>query len=216
MKRALSRLRTSEISPAMTHAALPIGVAQQARATPDSEAQFESFVVAHQDRALRVALRMLSGDRAGAEDVVQDALVRAHGALGKFRGESQLSTWFERILIREVYRYLRSPWCRWFGGQSPAELPSASAWPNAEPWLAPRIEAALARLSTHQRAAFVLVHLEGYTVEETSELMGRAPGTIKSHLHRALKRLRSDLADFRPESHANPSSDQDSTHEASS
>ena len=50
-----------------------------------------------------------------------------------------------------------------------------------------------------QREAFVLVHLEGYTVRETAEITGRAAGTIKSHLHRALKALRKELADLAPE-----------------
>jgi RNA polymerase sigma-70 factor (ECF subfamily) len=44
---------------------------------------------------------------------------------------------------------------------------------------------------------FVLVHLEGFTVRETAELLGRPEGTVKSHLHRALARLRQELADLR-------------------
>ncbi|MCX5865959.1 MAG: RNA polymerase sigma factor, partial [Proteobacteria bacterium] len=61
-----------------------------------------------------------------------------------------------------------------------------------------RIGAALEKLSSGQRSAFALVHLEGMTVEETATVLKKSPGTIKSHLHRALVRLRQDLADLDP------------------
>jgi RNA polymerase sigma-70 factor (ECF subfamily) len=54
-------------------------------------------------------------------------------------------------------------------------------------------------LSAGQREAFVLVHMEGMTVVEAAETLNRAPGTIKSHLHRALKALRAELGDLREE-----------------
>jgi DNA-directed RNA polymerase specialized sigma24 family protein len=49
-------------------------------------------------------------------------------------------------------------------------------------------------LSANERAAFALVHLEGFTVEDTARIRGRRSGTIKSHLHRALAKLRRELA----------------------
>ena len=62
-----------------------------------------------------------------------------------------------------------------------------------------RIAAGLQKLSRGQREAFVLVHLEGFTVSEAATALGKAPGTIKSHLHRAVQRLRLELADLREE-----------------
>ena len=59
-----------------------------------------------------------------------------------------------------------------------------------------RIAQALAALTRRQREVFVLVHLEGYSVREAAELLERSPGTLKSHLHRALIALRCDLADL--------------------
>ena len=64
-----------------------------------------------------------------------------------------------------------------------------------------RIFRALERLPRRQRETFVLVHMEQFTVKETASLIGVSMGTIKVHLHRALKALRSDLADLR-EPHA--------------
>jgi RNA polymerase sigma-70 factor (ECF subfamily) len=57
---------------------------------------------------------------------------------------------------------------------------------------------ALNGLSQGQREAFVLVHLEGFTVAESAQILGKAPGTIKSHLHRAVRALRRRLEDVWP------------------
>ena len=157
---------------------------------------FASFVASHQDRALRLALRLVSGDRAAAEDVVQEAFVRAHRGLDRFRGEAKLSTWFDRILVREAYRHHRRPWRRWLAGEEPEEYLPSERRDEGDPLLRSRISKALAGLTAHQRTAFVLIHLEGHTVTETAERMGRSPGTVKSHLHRALKHLRAELEDL--------------------
>ena len=166
-----------------------------AEARADLEDRFERLVREHQDRALGLALRLIPGDRAAAEDVVQDAFVRAHRGLAQFRGDSKLSTWFDRILIREAYRHFRRPWRRWRTGEDPEvhAPPAAQTQDGADPFLRRRIEAALASLSAPQRTVFVLVHFEGYTVNEVAGLLGRSPGTVKSHLHRSLKRLRAEL-----------------------
>ncbi len=158
-------------------------------------AAFDRLLVEHQDRALRLALRLLSGDRAGAEDVVQEAFVRAYKGLERFRGDASLTTWFDQILVRECYRHLRSPWRRWFAGEplDADEVPARVA--VSDPGLQRQIEGALASLSAHQRTVFVLVHLEGYSITEAARLMRRSPGTLKSHLHRALSTLRKQLGE---------------------
>lgn len=176
------------------------------------ELNFDGFVADHQDRALRIALRMLSGDRAAAEDVVQEAFVRAHRGLAQFRGDARLSTWFDRILIREAYRHFRRPWRRWLPSEAPESHMQPTRAPDGDPWLRARVEKSLARLSGHQRIVFVLVHMEGHTVSEVAELMGRSTGTVKSHLHRALKSLRVDLADLTiRQDEKNPSTGRDRT-----
>jgi DNA-directed RNA polymerase specialized sigma24 family protein len=77
-----------------------------------------------------------------------------------------------------------------------ADPRSASGTPRTDPALRRRIGDAIAALPRGQREAFVLVHLEELTVAEAASATGRAVGTIKSHLHRALASLRDQLADL--------------------
>ena len=62
-----------------------------------------------------------------------------------------------------------------------------------------RIQEAMEALSDGQREVFVLVYLEGLTLDQSAEILGKAPGTVRTHLHRALKALRRDLEALRRE-----------------
>jgi len=160
--------------------------------------EFARFAEARRGRALRLAFRLLGGDQATAEDVVQNAFFRAYRGLGAFRGEASLDTWFYRILVREVQRQRRWQGVRrLFWADPEAAPPAVDPSPRRDPGLRRRIAAALERLSAGQREAFVLVHLEELTVAEAAEVLGKAVGTVKSHLHRALGALREDLSDLR-------------------
>jgi RNA polymerase sigma-70 factor (ECF subfamily) len=171
-------------------------VALRTAVAEDREARFAAFAASHRERALRLAWRLVGGDAAAAEDVTQDAFVKAYRGLGQFRDEAQLSTWFYRILVRQAYSFLR--WRRVrerFGGDVPEEPPDSAPTPESDPALQRRIAQALATLPRTQRDAFLLVNLEGFTVNEAAEIMGRAPGTLKSNLHRARLALRRQLDD---------------------
>jgi len=159
---------------------------------------FEALVGARRDDAVRLAFRLLRGDAAAAEDVAQNAFLRAYHALPRFRAEASLDTWFYRILIREVQRHRRWLAVRrvWTSDTSDPPEP-ADERPEGDPALRRRIVQALERLTRSQREAFVLVHLEGMSVTEAAAILGKAVGTLKSHLHRALDSLRRDLADLR-------------------
>jgi RNA polymerase sigma-70 factor (ECF subfamily) len=171
---------------------------ERSRAEPDLEHRFRCLVDSHRDRALRLAWRLVGGDEAAAEDVTQEAFVKAYGGLKRFRGEAALETWFYRILVRQAYSHRRWRAVRevWSGGaldDPPDPLPSAPG----DPALRRCIGAARDRLSRSQREVFVLVHLEGFRVRECAEVLGKPIGTVKSHLHRALASLRRELADLR-------------------
>ncbi len=84
---------------------------------------------------------------------------------------------------------------RWTAAQ-PTEPADPRPEPSGDPALRRRIACALDRLSRGQREVFVLVHLEGFTVRECSEVLGKPEGTVKSHLHRALAKLRQELGDL--------------------
>jgi RNA polymerase sigma-70 factor (ECF subfamily) len=151
---------------------------------------FVAFVDTHRERAVRVAFRLL-GDEQAALDVTQEAFLRASDKLGSLREPVALEAWFWKVLVRQAHNHRRwrkvRRWVPFF--ESPA-APRLS-----DPVLRRRIEASLARLTTRQRDAFVLVRLEGFSVEDAAKTLGCASGTLKSHLHRALTALRTDLAD---------------------
>jgi RNA polymerase sigma-70 factor (ECF subfamily) len=170
----------------------------------DLEQRFDAFVNGYRDRAIRIAWRLLGRDSAAAEDVTQEAFARAYRALGGFRDEAKLSTWFYRILVNEVRRHqrwsaLRESWRT--GDREPdgvADPATSGDLARPDPGLRRRIGEAIAALPRGQREAFVLVHLEGFTLQEAASATGRAVGTMKSHLHRGLASLRKRLADLAP------------------
>lgn len=176
---------------------LGIGVLDHAVTTAEREERFSAFVASHRERARRLAWRLVGGDEAAAEDITQDAFVRAYQALSSFRAEASLATWFYRILVRQAQNYRRWRAVRelWSAGWRDAS-PVCASEGLGDPGLRRRIVRALDHLSRRQREAFILVHLEGFTVQECADLLGKSVGTIKSHLHRALTALRHELADL--------------------
>jgi RNA polymerase sigma-70 factor (ECF subfamily) len=161
----------------------------------DLEVRFGAFVASHRNKAHRLAWRLIGGDADAAEDVAQDAFVKAYRALSRFREDSSLETWFYRILVNEAHRHrrwraVRQRWSAIGDGE-----PAAASFSTGDPVLERRISQALAKLTRRQREAFILVHFEGFTVRETGQQLGTREGTVKSHLHRALTALRKELAD---------------------
>ena len=161
------------------------------------EARFLAFVEAHQDRAVRIAWRLVGGDAAAAEDVAQEAFLRAHRSLDRFREDGSMPAWFFGILVNEARRWRR--WravrLRWNALWDDGIADPAPA-PDGDPALRRRIAAAVDALPAGQREAFVLVHFEGFSVDDAARVLGKAPGTLKSHLNRALVRLRASLGDL--------------------
>jgi len=172
----------------------------EARARADvlaRDARFSAFVKEHQDRAVRIAWRLLGGDDAAAEDVAQEAFVRAFRGLERFREDASMAAWFYGILVNEArrarrWRAVRARWNAAWDHDPPDPMPRA----DTEPMLRARIAVAVDRLSQGQREAFVLAYLEGFSVEQVAQQLGKSAGTIKSHLHRALVSLRDNLGDL--------------------
>ena len=81
-------------------------VALDAEATrADLEERFQALVGTHRERAVRLAWRLVGGDDAAAEDVAQEAFVRAYRALPRFREEASLSTWFYRFVLQKAHHF---------------------------------------------------------------------------------------------------------------
>jgi RNA polymerase sigma-70 factor (ECF subfamily) len=167
----------------------------------------------HRDRLWAVALRT-TGDPEEAADALQDALVAAFRRADSFRGDSAVTTWLHRIVVNACLDRLRRRKVRRadalpddldqlpraaLGGTSVA--PSATVVDPGE--LAvdhERRSAVLAALDTlplDQRAALVLVDMEGYSVEETARILDCAPGTVKSRCSRGRARLLPLLVEHR-------------------
>lgn len=161
----------------------------------DREERFRRFVETHQNRAVRIAWRLLGGDDDGAEEVAQEAFLRAYRGLDRFDDDRSMSAWFYGIVVNEARR--RRRWAavraRWNALWSD-ETRDPKPHDDGDPALRDRIAAAIRRLPNAQRECFVLVFLEGFQIAEAARHLGKAEGTVKTHLHRALAALRSDLA----------------------
>ncbi len=151
---------------------------------------FEEIVRRHRDRLWAVALRTMREPEEAA-DALQDALISAYRAAGSFRGESAVTTWLHRIVVNACLDRIRRRQVRSTvplpeeGPGEPADLRDRVA----ERDTAMAIEEALGRLPVEQRAAIVLVDIEGYSVADTAVLLKVAEGTVKSRCARGRARL---------------------------
>jgi len=159
------------------------------RAQSGDVAAFESLYRLHSDRIYGLCLRM-AGDRTRAEDLTQEAFVRAWQKLDSFRFGSQFGTWLHRLAVNVVLSELRKR-----DDETLDELPEPTVAARST-GLAIDLERAIQTLPTKARWVFVLHDVEGYKHAEIAEIAGIAVGTSKAQLHRARKILVSEL---RPE-----------------
>jgi RNA polymerase sigma-70 factor (ECF subfamily) len=181
-------------------------VALANRLARNVDAAFPTLVADHQDRLYTIALRLL-GDRRDAEEVAQDALVRAFRAMHDYPRERvaalRLRPWLASIavnLARNRRRRLderRPPGSLeplLDAGFDPPSPGRAAPAVTAERHETQReLAAALIRLTPAVRAAIVLRHVDGLSVAEVAEALGRPEGTIKAQVHRGLRELRAIL-----------------------
>jgi RNA polymerase sigma-70 factor (ECF subfamily) len=156
---------------------------------------FGELVRRHRDRLWAVALRTL-GDREEAADAVQDALVSAYRAAHTFRGQSAVTTWLHRITVNACLDRARKAASRKTSPMDDNERleqllePHESAEAPAERQdLHRELFAALRTLPADQRAALVLVDMQGYPVAEAARVLGVPTGTVKSRCARGRARL---------------------------
>ncbi|MEU3896032.1 RNA polymerase sigma factor SigM [Streptomyces sp. NPDC045251] len=166
---------------------------------------FGELVRRHRDRLWAVALRTL-GDREEAADAVQDALVSAYRAAHTFRGQAAVTTWLHRITVNACLDRARKAASRKTAPVDdtdrleqllePHEAASAPAERND---LHRQLLEALDTLPTDQRAALVLVDMQGYPVAEAARVLDVPAGTIKSRCARGRARLLPLLTHLRPD-----------------
>lgn len=157
-----------------------------------TEAEFELTVLPEADHLYGLALAIV-GDPAEAEDIVQETMTSAWRAWKSVRDPGRRSAWLTRICVNHAIRSRRLLHRRilWSGERWGTEerLPAFLGAPLVD------LRRAFRSLSARQRAAFVLHHVDGYTLEEFAHLLGCRPGTARSHLGRAITKLRRELAD---------------------
>ena len=133
------------------------------------------------------------GSPADAEEVAQDAFVRAWLALRGFRGEASFSTWLYRIAVRRAFDRAQSLRTRRGreAGLEAAEHAAAPASGEAGSLEMRRLERLIDELSPAQRAAVTLYYLEDQSVERVAATLELPENTVKTHLSRARAALRS-------------------------
>jgi RNA polymerase sigma-70 factor (ECF subfamily) len=171
----------------------------------DSNA-FEVLAERHQQKAYHIAFGF-ARDREEAKDLSQDAFLKAFMNLKNFDGRSSFYTWFYRILVNVCLDHKRRRSSRTneefnesVENQVEPSHPSAlAATPDKvvmASQLSNKVGVALEALPAKQRTAFILKNQQGLSIKEIAEVMDTAEGTVKVHLHRAVKALRETLAEF--------------------
>jgi RNA polymerase sigma-70 factor (ECF subfamily) len=152
---------------------------------------FEELYRRHVGHVHALCLR-LSADPARAEELTQEAFVRAWEKLPTFQGKSSFETWLHRLAVNVALGERRSlgRYRDRFEQPESEEPPGAI---HAAPGSALDLERAISALPTQARAVFVLHDVEGYAHGEIADLCGLSEGTCRSHLHRARKLLREAL-----------------------
>lgn len=171
---------------------------------------FADLVARHRDRLWAVALRTC-GNPEDAADGLQEGLVAAYRRAGSFRGDAAVTTWLHRVVVNACLDRLRAQRSRAASAlpddlddRGLAPLASGGAESDARDPLdaavaadrRARVLAALRTLPVEQRAALVLVDLEGHPVAEAAAILDCAPGTVKSRCSRGRARLAVLLADL--------------------
>ena len=163
----------------------------------------------HRDRLWAVALRT-TGNPEDAADGLQDGLIAAYRRAGSFRGEAAVTTWLHRVVVNACLDRIRAARVRRTDAL-PDDLDEhrdrgSPATSSADDPADTAIRAerrqqvldALATLPAEQRAALVLVDMEGYPVSEVAEMLDCAVGTVKSRCSRGRSRLAELLGVLRP------------------
>jgi RNA polymerase sigma-70 factor (ECF subfamily) len=175
------------------------------RARERDEAAIRSIMQSNNRKLYRLARGILRND-SEAEDVVQETYVRAFTHLQDFRGDSSFATWLGRIAINEALGRLRRQranveWTSLPPGMLEAQIiqfPRPAASEDPEKSMAQRqiqhvVEHAIDDLPEAFRIVFITRVIEGMNVEETAEILGLKPETVKTRLHRARAMLRDNV-----------------------
>jgi RNA polymerase sigma-70 factor (ECF subfamily) len=195
-------------APQSAHQIAPAGTADAElveRARAHDEVAVRIIMQSNNRRLYRLARGILRND-GEAEDVVQETYVRAFTHLESFRGDSSLATWLARIAMNEALGRLRRQrpnveWTTLPAGVLEAQVirfPLSATSDDPEKSMAQReiqhvVEHAIDELPEAFRLVFITRVIEGMNVEETADILGLKPETVKTRLHRARNMLRDNV-----------------------
>ena len=156
---------------------------------------FEKLYRCHRDRIYALCWRMCGGDRGLAEDMLQDAFVRAWNKLELFRGDSKFGTWLHRLTVNVILSDRRIRVKRLQREQEMVENVERTLTGERDVTAGLRkdLEMAIAGLPERARTVLVLYDIEGYRHAEIANMTGMAVGSSKAQLHRARKLVRETL-----------------------
>ena len=180
-------------------------IAVQQRGRPISELDdIDALVRTYRARILRF-VTFSTGDRDLAETITQDCLLKAYNARESFRGDSSLNTWLTSIAVNLIRDHQRTQKFKfWRQARATAVDVSdvasfvASEHSSQETQLiareqVARLSSVIDSLSFNQRTVFLMKFSDEMQLQEISEAMNMPVNTVKTHLHRALKAVRSQL-----------------------
>jgi RNA polymerase sigma-70 factor, ECF subfamily len=199
MATAMSRVSTAGSSMASS----PMSDEEVVRRVRAGEtALYEILMRRHNQRLYRAA-RAILGNDGEAEEVMQEAYVRAYIHLEQFDGRAKFSTWLTKIAVHEALARCRQQ-CRMIeldrgrGGtmERPMKLASKNPSPEQEVLtqrLRKVLQGAIERLPENYRAVFVLREMEGLSTAETGECLSLSEASVRVRLHRARAYLRKKI-----------------------
>ena len=165
------------------------------RAKQGDPSAFAELIESHQERLYRFLLRTTNQTEL-AEDAVQDAFIRVLRNIDRFDERYRFSTWLFTIARRLLLNSLQKKKPLNAGDWLDAASSSVMAFSvdtedeSDREFAAEIIDGAMDALTPHQREIVILYHHKGRSVQQISDLLGMPEGTIKSHLHRARRRMR--------------------------
>jgi RNA polymerase sigma-70 factor (ECF subfamily) len=180
-----------------------------AQAQGGDTAAFGQLVERHQDTLFNGISRLVRR-REDAEDLTQEAFVKAFRGIGRFQGRAKFTTWLYSIAMNVVISYRRRKGAQRRGnpislheGADPDGRPIDATDPGRQPEVVAehrevreRIEDGIAQLDEEHRTVVVLRDIQGFDYETISDLLACPVGTVKSRLHRARLALREQLKDL--------------------
>jgi len=165
------------------------------RARDSDVSAFETLYRRHRDRIYALVWRLCGGDHSLAEDLLQEAFVRAWQKLDSFRGESRFGTWLHRLSANVALSDRRIKLRQARNETAMSETIENTAVGSQDVYAGNRsdLERAISRLPERARTVLVLYDIEGYGHSEIAEMTGMAVGSSKAQLHRARKLVREEL-----------------------